>query len=59
MSRAPGTCCYQCKTCSYLGQMYNNGDQWGSSQDACRTLSCKVGLIRPISALVFLRLIRA
>uniref|UniRef100_A0A914UQ74 VWFC domain-containing protein n=1 Tax=Plectus sambesii TaxID=2011161 RepID=A0A914UQ74_9BILA len=41
----PGTCCRQCKTCSYLGQIYNNGDQWGSSQDACRTLSCKAGVI--------------
>lgn len=44
-TQAPGTCCRQCKTCSYLGQTYNNDEYWGSSQDACRTLSCKVRLM--------------
>ncbi|VDP35965.1 unnamed protein product [Soboliphyme baturini] len=29
--------------CSYLDQVYQNGEQWMSTQDSCRRLTCKVG----------------
>lgn len=40
-----GECCARCKGCFYAGQNYTNDQHWLSNQDACRTLTCKGGVV--------------
>ncbi|KRX40114.1 BMP-binding endothelial regulator protein [Trichinella murrelli] len=41
----PNSCCMQCKECQYLDVTYINGEQWMSTQDSCRRLTCKAGVV--------------
>ncbi|KFD50378.1 hypothetical protein M514_08760 [Trichuris suis] len=40
-----GSCCKECKNCVYLDVTYKSGEQWMSTQDSCRRLTCKAGVV--------------